>query len=320
MKYIYSLNNAIDELIGKKNAYVIGEDIMDPYGGAFKVTRGLSKKYPDNIIGVPMSEQGFTAVAVGMALMGDYVVEEVMFGDFVTLTADQLINHAAKFHDLYGQKLHFVIRTPSGAYRGYGATHSQSLEKMFLGIPGLNIIVANIFINVGGLLIQTIEEGTPALFIENKLDYPKELLLQNFDIFERTELNGNVRISIENESPELTIITYGGISGMAVDTAKKLMYDEEVAIDVIVVSHISDSIKQSSVIELLRTEFVLIVEESTGGYGFSAQAAFELITLKKKVEIITSKCCFIPSAEIAEHDVLVSSEQIYDTVMNILHK
>ena len=192
MKYILSLRQAIDDLIKEKNAYVLGEDIQDPYGGAFKVTKGLSGRYPENIIATPMSEQGFTALGVGMALMGDYVIEEVMFGDFLTLAADQMINHAAKFYGLYGQKLHLILRVPSGAYRGYGATHSQSLEKLFLGIPGIRVVAANAYSNPGLLLKQAIGSGKPTVFVENKMDYPKELVLEGFDIFCREERNGIV--------------------------------------------------------------------------------------------------------------------------------
>lgn len=318
MKYIYSLRSAIDDLISQKNAYVIGEDIMEPYGGAFKVTKGLSEKYPDNIIGMPMSEQGFTAISVGMALMGEYVIDEIMFGDFITLTADQLVNHAAKFNDLYGQKMHLVVRTPSGGYRGYGATHSQSLEKMFLGIPGLKVVAANIYSDVGNLLKNTIEEGKPTLFIENKLDYPKELILDNFDVFERTEMYGNVRIEVKDEIPEFTIITYGGISSIAVESARKLMFDEEIAVDVIVVTNISEKLTDSFVQNMLRTDNVLIVEESTGGYGFSAQVAAELACKNKNVHILTSSESSIPSAEIAENDVLVQMEDIYNTIISHL--
>lgn len=314
MKYIDSLRNSIDELIADRNAYVIGEDIMDPYGGAFKVTKGLSCKYPDNIIGVPMSEQGFTAMSVGMALMGEYVIEEIMFGDFITLTADQLINHAAKFYDLYGQKLHLVIRTPSGGYRGYGATHSQSLEKIFLGIPGLRVVAANIFYDVGKLLKEVIEEGKPTLFIENKLDYPKELCLSEFDFFERLEVNRKVRLSIKGEIPEYTIITYGGISDMAVDAAKQLMLNEEIAADVLIVSELSN-VNSRKLIEMIRTDNIIVIEEGTGKFGFSAQISAELSCENKVVHTLTSYEGAIPCAELAEKEVLLQTQDIYNAIL-----
>lgn len=307
MKYINSLRLAIDNLIEEKNAYILGEDIADPYGGAFKVTKGLSGKYPHNVIATPMSEQGFTALSVGMALMGDYVIEEIMFGDFITLAADQLINHAAKFNDLYGQSMHLVLRTPSGGYRGYGATHSQSLEKIFLGIPGLKIIAANVFTDPGELLKYSIEQGMPTVFIENKLDYPRELLLEDFDIFRRTEEEGNVRIEIKEETSDWTIITYGGMSIFALEAVKKLIYEEEIAAEIIVVTDLS---VEDPAFDLIRTEKVLVVEEGTEKFGWGCQIVSTLISRGKKAWQLGALNSFIPSAKKAEEEVLVQAEDI----------
>lgn len=318
MKYIYSLRNAMDELISEKNAYVLGEDVMEPYGGAFKVTKGLSEKYPDNVMGTPMCEQGFTAISVGMALMGEYVIEEVMFGDFVTLTADQLVNHAAKFHELYGQELHLVVRTPSGGYRGYGATHSQSLEKMLLGIPGLRVVAPNVYMNVGELLKAVISDGKPTLFVENKLDYGKELVLEDFDVFKREEEGQNIRISVKGEHPEVTILSYGGTSNLAVEAAKRLMYEEEIASEVVLVSELSRKLTAEEAERFLHTSKVVIAEEGTGGFGFSAQVAATLAEYEKQVKTVTSSECVIPASATAENQVLIQSEDIFNAVVSFV--
>ena len=117
--------------------YLLGEDILAPYGGAFKVTRDLSDLYPDRVLTTPISEAGIVGLASGMALRGLRPVVEIMFGDFTTLIADQLINHAAKFRWMYNDQVRvpLVVRTPMGGRRGYGPTHSQTLEKHFLGVP-----------------------------------------------------------------------------------------------------------------------------------------------------------------------------------------
>ena len=318
MKYIYSLRNAMDELISEKNAYVLGEDVMEPYGGAFKVTKGLSEKYPSNVIGTPMCEQGFTAISVGMALMGEYVIEEIMFGDFVTLTADQLVNHAAKFHELYGQKLHLVVRTPSGGYRGYGATHSQSLEKLLLGIPGLRVAAPNVFMNVGAFLKTVISDGIPTLFVENKLDYGKELVLEDFDVFKREEMGNNIRISVKGERPEVTILTYGGTSNLAVEAAKKLMYEEEIAVEVVLVSELSRKFTAEEAERLFRTSKVVIAEEGTGGFGFSAQVAATLAERGKQIKTVTSSENVIPASALAESQVLIQAEDIFNAAVSLV--
>ena len=131
-----------DVMTQDERVYIMGEDILDPYGGAFKVTKGLSTTFPERVITTPISEAGIVGVAAGMALRGLRPIVEIMFGDFFTLIADQLINHITKFKWMYNDQVNvpIVIRAPMGGRRGYGPTHSQSLEKLFLGIPALRVL------------------------------------------------------------------------------------------------------------------------------------------------------------------------------------
>ncbi|MCX7609921.1 MAG: alpha-ketoacid dehydrogenase subunit beta, partial [Anaerolineales bacterium] len=100
-----SLNHALHTAMeSDPRVYILGEDILDPYGGAFKVTRGLSTRFPDRVLTTPISEAAIVGVAAGMALRGLRPVAEIMFGDFVTLIADQVVNHAAKFRWMYNEK------------------------------------------------------------------------------------------------------------------------------------------------------------------------------------------------------------------------
>ena len=117
---------------------VLGEDILDPYGGAFKVTKGLSSAYPDRVLTTPISEAAIVGLASGLALRGLRPVAEIMFGDFLFLAGDQLTNHAAKFQWMFNDQVRvpMVVRAPMGARRGYGPTHSQSIEKHVMGVPG----------------------------------------------------------------------------------------------------------------------------------------------------------------------------------------
>src|SRR4030042_7079068 len=170
-----SLNTALLRAFSDNlNVYLLGEDILDPYGGAFKVSRGLSTNFPERVLTTPISEAGFVGVAAGMALRGLRPVVEIMFGDFISLIADQMINHIAKFRWMYNDQVRvpLVVRTPMGGRRGYGPTHSQTLEKIFLGVPGLRVLAVNNFIDPSALLADTIiNTQDPVLFIENKLLY-----------------------------------------------------------------------------------------------------------------------------------------------------
>ena len=126
---------------------MLGEDILDPYGGAFKVTRGLSTDFPTRVRTTPISEAAIAGVSAGLALAGFRPIAEIMFGDFLALCFDQIANHISKYGAMYdgAATCPVVIRTPSGGGRGYGPTHSQSLEKHFLGIPHLRVVAGSLW-------------------------------------------------------------------------------------------------------------------------------------------------------------------------------
>src|SRR5439155_1315828 len=137
-----NLNGALHRLFERDpRVYLLGEDLLDPYGGAFKISRGLSDRYPDRVLATPLSEGGFVGVANGLALCGDKAIVEIMFGDFIALSFDQIVNFATKSVSMYGRTLplHLVVRCPVGGNRGYGPTHSQSPQKHFIGVPHLGL-------------------------------------------------------------------------------------------------------------------------------------------------------------------------------------
>ena len=154
MTYLESLNKSLKRLMrDSEDVYLLGEDIVDPYGGAFKVTKGLSTLYPKKVISTPISEAAMAGVGTGLAMKGLRPIVEIMFGDFIALCADQIVNGATKFSWMYGDKFDvpLTIRTPMGGGRGYGATHSQTLETLFMGVPGINIIGPSIYHDAGQL-------------------------------------------------------------------------------------------------------------------------------------------------------------------------
>ncbi len=258
-----SLNLALHRAM-QSDEYVvlIGEDILDPYGGAFKVTEGISTAFPDRVFSSPISEAGIVGVAAGMALRGLRPVVEIMFGDFVTLTADQLINHIAKFRWMYNDQVHvpLVLRTPMGGRRGYGPTHSQTLEKIFLGIPGLKVIAPCALqvsiceteknpYDAGQLLLSAIADDDPVLFIENKLLYLSQLqtceTLPDFDLTlcpphthhpDTLSLTyPTMKLKIKGAPPAtLTLAAYGYMAELAREAVLKLAYEFEVFIEIII--------------------------------------------------------------------------------------
>ena len=271
----YALSRAIEK---DERVYVLGEDILDPYGGAFKVMRGLSTKYPDRILTTPISEAAITGIATGMALRGLRPVVEIMFGDFVTLTTDQLINHASKFRWIYNDQVRvpLVVRTPMGGRRGYGPTHSQSIEKHFMGVPGLKVLAPNTLSDPAALLETAIADDDPVLFVEHKLLYACPLLqpgkgdLIDFHI-EQSE--GNIPISTLRSPGRatLTISCYGYSFELVRKAALDLLYDHEIFVDIIVFSRLSPFEITPLLDSITHTHTLLTVEEGGMTLGWGAE-------------------------------------------------
>ena len=164
-----ALSRALSE---DDRVFIMGEDIA-AYGGSFGVTRGLLDAFgPERIRNTPISEPAFTGMAIGAAVAGSRPIVEIMFMDFATLCVDQLVNMAAKLHYVYGQSCPLVLRTAMGAGRSYGATHSQCLERLFTGIPGLKVVAGSDGPDCAALLLGALADPNPVIVLEHKLLYP----------------------------------------------------------------------------------------------------------------------------------------------------
>jgi pyruvate/2-oxoglutarate/acetoin dehydrogenase E1 component len=319
--YIECLNKCLSKILKDKSVYIIGEDIQEPYGGAFKVTKGLSALYPDQIIYTPMSEQGFTGMAVGMALAGLKPIVEIMFGDFITLTVDQLINHASKFKGLYNQNMHLVVRTPMGGYRGYGATHSQSLEKLFFGIPEIFVIAPSVADDPGILLEKSINYGYPIVFVENKLDYTQALLEEwdKYYLIKKTDDYFPIySVFYEEEISDLTVICYGGLVKNAATLQKDIYMEEEISIKIIVPSQISPA-PTNQLYNLIKEDArVLIIEEGHTPFGWGDTILSQLYQLGVKAEMRTigSKNKVICAAKNLEEEILPNFQLIKKMIID----
>ena len=156
-------------LAGDEDALVMGEDILDPYGGAFKTSAGLSSTYPDRVLAMPISESAIVGIAGGLALGGMKPVAEMMFGDFLGLAMDQLANHLARYRGMYNGQVSVpaIVRAPMGGRRGYGPTHSQTLDKHFFGLDDLQVLAPSPLHPTADMLKYAAESDVPSLFIEN---------------------------------------------------------------------------------------------------------------------------------------------------------
>ncbi|MEI7981161.1 MAG: transketolase C-terminal domain-containing protein [Bacteroidota bacterium] len=275
LTYLQSLRESLYELLKQPEVYLLGEDIQEPYGGAFKVSKGLSDSFPMKLISTPMSEQAFTGLAVGMALAGLKPIVEIMFGDFITLSLDQILNHASKFCWGFDKKINLLIRTPMGGYRGYGPTHSQSLEKLYFGLPNVYVIAPSVVDDPGNLLTNSLDIGKPVLFIENKLDYTRKLFInsKNFNLYQ-LEIKGDSLFPLtsvsfigENDEP-LTLITYGGMVAPSIELQHQLYINNEIATRLICICSLSP-LDFDTLFEMVKNDkFILTIEEGHIPFGF----------------------------------------------------
>lgn len=271
-----AINRALLEWLSEDPTVIlIGEDIRSPYGGAFKVTRGLSDKFPDRVLNTPVSEAAIVGVGNGLGLGGRRPVVEIMFGDFLTLCFDQLVNHAAKFQGMYNQRVAnpIVVRTPMGGGRGYGPTHSQNLEKHVVGVPGLTTLVLHGRTRVPELYADLRSARAPVLMIENKLLYreradaplpPGYALLESAGPFPTTILR-------PEGDADITAVVFGRMSVLAERAAARLAEQEEVSVELIFPLEVSPFDAGPVLESVARTGKLLVVEEGSAGFDLASE-------------------------------------------------
>jgi len=323
-----------------ESVLLVGEDVLDPYGGAFKITRGLSTDFPGRVITTPISEAGIIGVAGGMALRGLRPVVEIMFGDFITLGADQIINHLAKFRTMYNNQVNVpvVIRTPMGGRRGYGPTHSQTLEKHFLGVPGLRVLApfhvkGNDPLGAPGRLLADAILNTldPVLFIENKLQYLLPLITAGSHtdqlIKEISGGSANVpstfKVSIANApDAQVSLATYGYMAQLAMQAQLKLAFEYEIFIELIIPTQLTPFELDPVVTSSHQTGRLVTLEEGAAGLGWGAEVIARVSEALgsglQRTRRIAAQACQVPAGRNLEDAVLPQVNDIVEVVQRML--
>ncbi len=330
-RYVDYINLALRESLACANSILMGEDVRDPYGGAFKVTKGLSTAFPDRVYNTPISEAAIVGLSVGAALNGTLTISEIMFGDFVTLAFDQLLNHASKYKWVFrnGQSVPMIIRTPMGGKRGYGPTHSQSLEKYLVGIPDVNIVALSELHNPVYLFRQLVTQTNPTIIVENKLLYTRKLLETDekgmIDLFYVKKIHNHLIPTFvlgfnPDYSNDITLITYGGMLSDCMEAAKSLMIDDEISINIVVLGQLSE-IPYKDIEELKNTmDRIVFVEEGTYSYGVGAGVISLLAEngVGSKYGRIATPDSPLPNSLLQEKELLPCAETIIRKVRSYI--
>jgi 2-oxoisovalerate dehydrogenase E1 component len=305
---------------------LIGEDIESPYGGAFKATKGLSDVFSGRVRNTPISEALIVGLGNGLALAGLRPVCEIMFGDFLTLAADQWLNHAAKFRYMYNEQVQapLILRTPMGGRRGYGPTHSQSIEKHFLGVPGTRVFALNHRSDPGEFYDQLFAQiEAPSLVIENKLLYAHRVsdeLSPGFVLEHTDEPFPTTRLRPE-ATPDITIVCYGGMLKEVEEAVMPAFDEHEVVCEVICPAQLFPLNARPIVDSAARSRRLLVVEEGAGFAGFGAEVIVQVQQRLRGVPIQVGRVACadhpIPSCAPLERKTLPGADSILQAVLEM---
>ncbi len=320
-----AINEAIDQEMSRDATVVMmGEDIVggagaqgeeDAWGGVLGVTKGLHAKHPGQLIDTPLSESAYVGAAIGAATCGLRPIAELMFVDFLGVCLDQIYNQAAKFRYMFGGKAEtpVVIRAMCGAGFRAAAQHSQMLTPMVTHVPGLKVVCPSNAYDTKGLLIQSIRDNDPVIFLEHKNLYASET-----DVPEEPYAIPFGEANVVREGSDVTIVTYGlmvSYSLQAAETLKKEGIDVEV-VDLRTLSPIDMDTVIESVEETGR---LVCVDEANPRCSIAADIAANVAqdafgSLKAPIEMVTAPHAPVPFSPSLEDIYIPSPERIADAV------
>ena len=258
-----------EEMHRDSRVFVIGEDVAEA-GTPFKVLSGLVEEFgTGRVIDTPISEPGFTGLAVGAAMTGLRPIVDIMFGDFITLTMDQMVNQAAKIHYMSGGhwKVPMVMRTTLGAGRRSAAQHSQSLHAWFSHIPGLKVVMPSTPYDAKGLMKTAIRDENPVVFFEDKMMYklkgpvPAEDYTIPFGVAD-----------VKRAGSDITIVATSSMVQVALGAAD-LLADAGISAEVIDPRTMWPLDEPTLIASASKTSRVIVVDEGYERYGVTAEIA-----------------------------------------------
>ncbi len=321
IEYRDALNQAFAEEIERDpNVYLIGEEVAE-YDGAYKVTRGLWKKYGDKrMVDAPISEAGFIGMAVGSSMLGLRPVIELMFWSFCSVAYDQIINNAGCVRYMSGGLINcpIVIRGPANGGTSVGATHSHTPENWLANIPGLKVVSASTAYDAKGLMKTAIRDNDPVMFMENTLLYGEK-----GEVPEEEYTIPLGKADIKRAGSDITFIGHGRAALTALEAANRLADEKGIQAEVIDLRSIRPLDEQAILDSVTKTHRVVLVDENKPFCGVSAQIATliqekifdELDAPIRRVCTIDAPAIYSPTVERLQ---LPTADRIIEKALGIL--
>lgn len=313
--YRRAIYEALDEILREDaSAFLMGEDI-GLYGGCFGVTSDLYEKHPGKVLETPVSEEGFTSIAVGASMLGLHPIVEIMYADFSTLASDPLINHAAKTYFMSAGQLNcpLVYRSPIGSGTGHGSQHTANIESMFLNTPGLIVVAPSDPYSAKALLKSAHRDNNPVLFFEHKGLYDTQ-----GDVGDENTYLPLGKAIVSEYGSDLLLIGYSH----AFHTALEATEDIRERITYIDLATISPLDKDTIIGYASSFDKILIVQD-TPECGSVGDSVISLIARNcnggKDIRLVAARSLPIPFSRNLEKNVIPTTEEIRKAVFELLN-
>ncbi|MBM3706899.1 MAG: alpha-ketoacid dehydrogenase subunit beta [Actinobacteria bacterium] len=324
--YLEAIREAMQQMM-RKNAdvYLIGEDVAE-YGGAFGVSAGMLEEFgKERIRNSPISEDALIGVATGSAVTGMRPIAEIMFSDFITIAMDEIANQAAKIRYQFGGKaaVPMVIRAAGGGGTGAASQHSQSLEALVTHIPGLKVVMPSSPYDAKGLLISSINDNNPVIFIEHKLLYKNKKYMQHVpeEIYEVPLGIGEVK----REGRDITVVATSFMVQKSLEVAEIIKKERGVECEVVDPRTLRPLDIELILNSVKKTGKLVCVEEACSFGGFMGEVVSQVVEkgfdlLDAPILRVAGRNCPVPYSPVLENEMIPSHDRIRKGIIEVLYK
>lgn len=326
LTYLEAIREAMQQMMRQdNNVYLIGEDVAK-YGGVFGASIGMFEEFgKERIRNTPISEDAIIGVAVGSAITGMRPIAEIMFFDFITIAMDEIANQAAKIRYMFGgkAKVPIVIRTAGGGGMGAAAQHSQSLEALVAHIPGLKVVMPSCPYDAKGLLIASIKDDNPVVFVEHKLIYKNKKYVQDVpeEMYDIPLGIGDIK----REGKDISIVATSFMVQKSLEVADLLKIENNIDCEVIDLRTLKPLDIDIVLKSLKKTNRLLCVEEACSFGGFMGEVVAQVVEkgfsyLDAPVLRVGGRDCPVPYSIVLEREMIPSVDRIKKGVLDVLYK
>ncbi|MGI9147328.1 MAG: alpha-ketoacid dehydrogenase subunit beta [Chloroflexota bacterium] len=332
--YRQALHDALAEEMRRDPLVVLLGEEIGLFEGSYKITAGLLKEFgADRVMDTPIAEEGFVGAAIGAAMLGLRPVVEIMTVNFSLLALDQVVNHAAKIHYMFGAqaRVPMVLRMPEGGGQQLAATHSQNFSAWYAYVPGLKVVAPATPADARGLLKAAIRDDDPVIFLENLALYNTKGEVPDLDKngassdgkpdSEYVVPIGTARVM--KEGSDLTLISYSRMSVVAFEVARRLEQDQGISCEVIDVRSLRPLDRNLLIDSVKKTSRAVIVEEDWYSYGVGAElvatiqeGAFDY--LDAPIKRVAQAEVPLPYAKGMEQAALPKAQNLVDAIKSTL--